>query len=105
MALTRELDNANLPEGAEKTYDLQIDENRPTQSDRATERIGSTPLAVIQAEGDSYVPSAESPKLLGPDTDARRSYEMKDTNHSFRGAKDDLMRDLDNVLRWVMAKR
>jgi type IV secretory pathway VirJ component len=105
MALTRELDYIYVPEGAEKTYNLAVDAKRRVQVYPAIERMGATPLAVIQANGDKYVTSAESRKLLGPDTDTRRLYEIKDTNHSFSGAQDTLMRDLDDALRWVLSKR
>jgi hypothetical protein len=51
------------------------------------------------------VTAAESRRLLGPDTATRRLDEVKDTNHSFSGAQDVLMRDLDDALRWVTARR
>jgi dienelactone hydrolase len=101
MALTRELDYLDVPEGAEKTHNLQLDEQRRVQVYPSIERIGSTRLAVIQSTNDSYVPSAESRRLLGPDTDTRRLYEVKASNHSFGGGQDVLMRDLDEALQWV----
>jgi dienelactone hydrolase len=105
MALTREFDYFYLPARAETTYGLTVDEKRRVQVYPSIGRIGPIPLAIIQAENDKYVAAAESRRLLGPDTDTRRLYEVKDSNHSFGGAQDVLMRDLDEALRWVTARR
>jgi hypothetical protein len=63
--------------------------------------LGSTPLAVIQSTNDSYVPSAESRQLLGPDTATLRLYEVQAKNHGFSDARPKLMQDLDDALRWI----
>ena len=70
----------------------------------AIERLGSIPLAIIQSTNDSYVPSAESRRLLGPDTATRRLYEVESRNHGFDGGREALMRDFDNALQWIAGR-
>ncbi len=66
---------------------------------------GRFPLAVIQSTNDGYVRSAESRRLMGPDTPTRRLYEVESRNHSFGGGTDTLMRDLDDAMAWIVATR
>ena len=105
MALTREADYLDLPPGAEKQPGIQVDEKGRPQMYPAIQRIGTIPFAVIQSTKDSYVPSAESRQLLGPDTPTRRLYEVTSSGHSFGGGEDVLMRDLDDALQWITTRK
>jgi dienelactone hydrolase len=105
IALTRELDYLDMPMGAEQLPGIQFDEKRRLQAYPVIERMGSLPLAIIQSTNDKYVPSAESRRLLGPDTPTRRLYEIKARNHSFGGGQDTLMHDLDDAITWIVSKR
>ena len=105
IALTRELDYLHVPRRAGRPHGIKLDENQKVQTYPAIERLGTVPLAIIQSTNDKYVPSAESRRLLGPDTPTRRLYEVEATNHSFHGGQDALMRDLDDALRWITAPR
>jgi len=100
IALTREADYLRAPE-AERSPNIQVDEKGRIQIYPALQFLGSTRLAVIQSTGDSYVPSAESRQLLGPDTATRRLYEVESKNHGFSDARDKLLLDLDDALHWI----
>lgn len=104
MALTREADYLDLPPGSEKTPGIQLDTKGRVQMYPAIQRIGTIPFAVIQSTKDSYVPSAESRQLLGPDTSTRRLYEVTSSGHNFGGGEDVLFRDLDDALQWIMTQ-
>jgi hypothetical protein len=58
-------------------------------------------MAVIQSTHDSYVPAAESRKLLGPDTQRLRLYEVESRDHGFSDAREPLLKDLDDALAWI----
>jgi len=103
IALTRELDYLHVPQRAGRSHGIRLDENRKVRTYPAIERLGSIPLAIIQSTNDKYVPSAESRRLLGPDTPTRRLYEVEARNHSFSGGQEALMRDLDDALKWIAA--
>jgi len=105
MALTREADFLDLPPGADKEPGIQVDAKGRPQMYPAIQQIGSVPFAVIQSTKDSYVPSAESRQLLDPDTSTRRLYEVTSSGHNFGGGEDVLFRDLDDALRWIMARK
>ena len=105
IALTRELDYLHVPRRAGRSRGIQLDGDYKVQTYPAIKRLGSIPLAIIQSTNDKYVPSAESRRLLGPDTPARRLYEVEARNHSFSGGRDALMRDLDDALQWITARR
>jgi hypothetical protein len=105
IALTRELDYLSLPDAALSQPGVKVDEKQRPQTYPAIDRLGSIPLAVIQSTSDSYIPSAESRKLLGPDTPTRRLYEVKSNGHNFGGGEDQMLRDLDNALDWIAATR
>src|SRR5262249_601249 len=87
IALTRDFDLLTLPEQARQLHGVTMDEKGRIQTYPAIERLGSIPLAIIQSTNDNYVPSAESRRLLGPDTPTRRLYEVKSRNHSFEGGQ------------------
>jgi hypothetical protein len=101
IALTREFDNLTIPEAAKHRPGVKVDDQGRIQTYPALERLGSIPLAIIQSTNDSYVRSAESRRLLGPDTPTRRLYEVESSDHSFQGGEAALMRDLDDAMRWI----
>ena len=105
IALTRELDYLHVPRRAGRSHGIKLDRNQKVRTYPAIDRLGSIPLAIIQSTNDKYVPSAESRRLLGPDTPTRRLYEVEARNHSFSGGQDVLMRDLDDALGWIRAQR
>jgi hypothetical protein len=101
IALTREFDDLTLPESAQQAAGVTTDNRGRIQTYAAIERLGSMKLAVIQSTNDKYVKSAESRRLLGPDTPTRRLYEVESSNHSFGGGVPALMRDLDDAMAWI----
>ena len=101
VALTRESDYVTPPAPAERDASIKLDDKGGVLLYPALDRLGSIPIAVIQSTKDSYVPSAESRQLMGPDTPTRRLYEVKASNHSFGGGKDQLLHDLDEALDWI----
>lgn len=103
IALTREADYLDAPAGAEPG--IRLDAKGRPQMYPAIQRMGAIPCAVIQSTNDNYVPSAESRQLLGPDTPTRRLYEVNSSGHNFGGGEDVMLRDLDDALSWIMAKR
>lgn len=100
IALTREADYLRAPAG-ERRPEIQVDDQGRIQLYPTLQLLGSTPLAVIQSTRDSYVPAAESRALLGADTSTLRLYAVDAKDHGFRNARDVLMRDLDDALRWI----
>lgn len=105
MALTAETDYFDTSDEEKSPTGVQLDDKGRVLTYPAIERLGTTPLAIIQSTNDSYVPSRESRRLLGPDTPTRRLYEVESRNHSFGGGRDALMRDLDDAMRWIAASR
>jgi len=101
IALTREFDYLIVRDEAKRLPGVTTDERGRLQTYAAIERLGSIPLAIIQSTNDSYVPSAESRRLLGPDTPTRRLYEVPSANHEFDGGHEALMRDLDDAIAWI----
>jgi poly(3-hydroxybutyrate) depolymerase len=105
IALTREMDYVEIPAGAERLPGVKVDDERRVQTYPAVQRVGSIPLAVIQSTNDSYVRSAESRQLLGPDTSTRRLYEIKSHGHSFGGGEAEMLQALDDALNWIANRR
>jgi fermentation-respiration switch protein FrsA (DUF1100 family) len=101
MSLTRETDFIDAPPPEKRPPELQVDDKGRLQTYPAIALAGAVPFAVIQSEGDKYVNAAEARRLFGPDTPTRRLYEVKGTSHGFGGAKDELLRDLDDALAWM----
>jgi dienelactone hydrolase len=101
IALTRESDYVTPPAPAERDAYIKLDDKGGVLLYPALDRLGSVPIAVIQSTNDSYVRSAESRQLMGPDTPTRRLYEVQSSNHSFGGGKDQLLHDLDEALDWI----
>lgn len=101
IALTREFDDLTIPESAKQQLGVEVDDQGRLQTYPAIKRLGSIPLAIIQSTKDDYVESAESRRMLGPDTPTRRLYEVPSDGHSFGGGEDALMRDLDDAMGWI----
>jgi hypothetical protein len=101
MALTRETDYLDAGDPALRPAAVKVDEKGRIQTYPAIDLFGSIPIAVIQSNGDSYVPGEEARRLFGPDTPTRRLYQVKASNHGFSGGKDELLRDLDEALTWI----
>jgi len=102
LALTREADYLRAPP-AERAPDIQVDDKGRIQIYPALKFLGSTPVAIIQSTNDPYVPSAESRRLLGPDTPTLRLYEVESSGHRFGGATDKMIADVDDALEWIEA--
>jgi dienelactone hydrolase len=100
IALTREADYLHASE-EERRLGIEVDEQGRIQLYPALKFLGSTPLAVIQSTNDSYVLAAESRELLGPDTSTLRLYQVEATDHGFSDARDKLLQDLDDAMRWI----
>jgi dienelactone hydrolase len=98
IALTREADYVHAPKGDSQ---VQLDDQGRIQLYPALKFLSSTRLAVIQSTNDSYVPAAESRQLLGADTPTLRLYTVEAKDHGFSDARDRLMQDLDDALRWI----
>ena len=101
MSLTKEADYVRMPKGKPLPEGIQLDEEGRLLTYPLLERLGALPMAVIQADGDSYVPASEARTLMGPDTPTRRLYTVENSSHGFGGARDVLLRDLDDALAWV----
>jgi len=98
IALTREADYLHAPKGDSQ---VQLDNEGRIQLYPALKFLGATRLAVIQSTNDSYVPAAQSRQLLGADTPTLRLYTVEAKDHGFSDARDRLMQDLDDALRWI----
>jgi fermentation-respiration switch protein FrsA (DUF1100 family) len=101
IALTRETDFIRAPDPADRPPEIQVDEKERIQLYPAIALAGDIPLAVIQSAGDKYVPADEARRLLGPDTPTRRLYEVAAKNHGFSGGREEMLRDLEDALRWI----
>ncbi len=105
ISLTRELDYVEFATGATRPRGILLDDEQRIQTYPALARLGTVPLAVIQSTNDNYVPSAESRRLLGPDTRTRRLYEVESNTHSFGGGEDAMLQALDDALNWIAGRR
>ena len=102
IALTRETDFLQAPEPVSRPPEVQVDAKGRIQTYPAIALAGPLPFAVIQSQGDKYVPSEEARRLFGPNTATRRLYEVDAKNHGFSGGRDELLRDLDDSLSWIV---
>jgi len=98
IALTREADYLHAPKDDAR---VQVDSEGRIQLYPALKFLGSMRLAVIQSTNDDYVPAAESRQLLGADTPTLRLYTVEAKDHGFSDARERLMQDLDDALRWI----
>jgi hypothetical protein len=101
IALTREMDYLKAPAAEQLPPSLQVDDKGRMQTYSAIPLAGSIRFAVIQSTGDSYVPAKEARRLFGPDNEFRRLYEVDALNHGFWFGTKELLRDLDDSLRWI----
>jgi hypothetical protein len=101
ISLTKEADYVRTPKGTPLPQGVELDDEGRLLTYPLLERLGSLPIAVIQADGDSYVPASEARTLFGPDGPARRLYTVENAGHSFGGAQDVLLHDLDDALAWI----
>jgi len=104
IALTREIDYLNVPPPAERNPVIQVDAKGRIQIYPVLGKLDTIPIAVIQSTHDRYVPSAESRRLMGPDTPMLRLYQVKARNHGFDGGRAQLIADLDDALSWIESK-
>jgi fermentation-respiration switch protein FrsA (DUF1100 family) len=66
--------------------------------------LGSLPFAVIQSTRDNYVPAARARELFGADTPDRDLIPIESSDHNFGGALDDLYREMEQSLHWVLKR-
>ncbi len=102
IALTRETDYLTPPDPETRSALIKLDEKGRILLYPALDMLGSIPIAVIQSTRDSYISSAESRRLMGPDTPTRRLYEVEARNHSFGGGQDRMLQCLDEALDWIV---
>ncbi len=100
IALCPSTDYLEAPTPADPLSSVLVDDKGHLQTYAAIPSAGPLPFAVIQGTKDSYIGAGEAHRLFGADTPRRRFYEVEG-NHSFRGARDVLMRDLDDALGWI----
>lgn len=100
IALTRHADYLERPRRDDPLSSVMVDEKGRLQTYAAIPSAGSLPFALIQGTEDSYIQAHEARRLFGPDTGHRRFYEVTG-DHTFAGARDTLMRDLDDALEWI----
>jgi poly(3-hydroxybutyrate) depolymerase len=100
IALCPNTDYVETPTPADPLSDVLVDEQGHLQTYAAIPSAGSLPFAVIQGTKDSYIGAEKARQLFGPDTPRRRFYTIEG-GHTFGGARDTLMRDLDDALGWI----
>jgi pimeloyl-ACP methyl ester carboxylesterase len=104
LGLTRETDQVR---------DRRASKRRAASSDPSTMKSGQVlpyarlksaydiPISVIQSTNDRYLPAADARALFGPDTGMRRFRAVEARNHGFGGARDGMLRELDDALDWI----
>jgi fermentation-respiration switch protein FrsA (DUF1100 family) len=103
IALTRRADYLERPTPKDPLSSVLVDEQGRIQTYAAIPFAGRLPFALIQGTDDGHIGAEEARTLFGPDTDRRRFYAVK-AGHTFGGgARDTLMRDLDDALEWIQA--
>jgi hypothetical protein len=100
MALCPNTDYIETPTPGDPLSSVLVDDQGHLQAYAAIPFAGSLPFAVIQGTKDSYIGAADARRLFGPETPRRRFYAIEG-NHSFGGARDTLIRDLDDALAWI----
>ena len=101
IALTPKTDYLERPNPGDPLSSALVDEQGHLQTYSAIPSAGPLPVALIQGTEDSYIGADRARSLFGPDTGARRFYRI-DGDHTFGGARDSLMRDLDDALGWIL---
>ena len=104
IALCPTTDYLEKPTPTDPLSSALVDEHGHLQTYTAIPFAGTLPFAVIQGTTDSYIGAAKAKQLFGADTPRRRFYTI-DGSHTFGGARDTLMRDLDDALSWVQQLR
>lgn len=101
IALTRRADYLERPTPKDPLSSVLVDEKGRLLTYAAIPSAGPLPFALIQASNDSYIGADEARQLFGPDGPSRRFYKVEGS-HTFGGARDVLMRDLDQALAWIL---
>jgi hypothetical protein len=104
IALTRRADYLERPTPKDPLSSVLVDEKGRLLTYAAIPSAGPLPFALIQASKDSYIGADEAHQLFGPDTPNRRFYRIEGS-HTFKGARDVLMTDLDQALAWILGSR
>lgn len=100
VALCPKTDYIEKPTPKDPLSSVAVDEKGHIQTYAAIRSAGSLPFAIIQGTNDSYIGAEKAQRLFGPDTPRRRFYAIEGS-HTFKGARDVLMRDLDDALAWI----
>jgi hypothetical protein len=100
IALCPTTDYIETPTPRDPLSSVLVDDKGHLQTYSAIPSAGSLPFAVIQGTKDSYIGAEEARRRFGPDTPRRRFYTIEGS-HTFGGARDVLMRDLDDALAWI----
>jgi hypothetical protein len=86
---------------------LTADENnvRPTAAPfTLLERI-ARPLVILQSTVDHHVPAAEARRMFGPDTPSRKLVAIEADGHTFGGHRDELFKQVEAGLDWIVRQR
>ena len=102
IALCPTTDYLEAPTAEDPLSSVLVDAKGHLQTYEAIPSAGELPFAVIQGTKDSYIGAAEAKRRFGPDTPRRRFYTIEGS-HTFGGARDTLMRDIDDALGWIQA--
>ena len=100
IALCPDMDYIETPTSEDPLSSLLVDDEGHLQTYSAIPSAGSLPFAIIQGTKDSYIGAEEARRLFGPDTPRRRFYTIEGS-HTFGGAREVLLRDLDDALAWI----
>jgi hypothetical protein len=100
VALCPNMDYIEKPTPEDPLSSVLVDDHGHLQAYSAIPSAGSLPFAVIQGTKDSYIGAEEARRRFGPDTPRRRFYTIEGS-HTFGGAREVLMRDLDDALAWI----
>ncbi len=100
IALCPTTDYLETPTPGDPLSSVMVDEQGHLRTYEAIPSAGPLPFAVIQGTKDSYIGAEEARGRFGPNTPQRRFYTIEGS-HTFGGARDTLMRDLDDALEWI----
>lgn len=64
--------------------------------------LGALPIAVVQSNGDQYVPADRARQLFGPDSATRTLRPVSSTDHNFNGARDLMYDQVKECLEWIV---
>ena len=100
IALCPTTDYLEPPTPEDPLSSVFVDDKGHLQTYEAIPSAGELPFAVIQGTKDSYIGAAEAKRRFGPDTSRRHFYTIEG-GHTFAGARDALLRDIDEALGWI----